>query len=678
MAIPDRIAKNRVNLDSNEPGRVDRDVVAPTNVRARQTDPSKTIDAMNRWVGVQAEQADKDREKALALAQAEGYRAAALNKVDEARLTDDSLEAKAYDKGVTELRTEAHGLRFLSQSREELQRAAAEPGFDFDTWREAKFEEFYEQSGITQNPDGLPIANRFVAQFEQNMQAQYSAIASRAKLAALNDSLADNLSEMLNAGVTKPAQLAQWRASRADGKGLEPHEVEDLMGSVILDKLASGDMNAYALAESAGLMKDHQWSSRFNEQKRSTETRLERERIDALEADAKRTMQVRQRLGTLADRGQLTIVQLAKLEENGEITPNERNWAWNQQLNADAKRLEDSRKAYEQSVADEHIDRLSRSGQEMILRETAGDPKTRRRVRDAMDQQYADGLTAALSDDPGMKEAGVHEMSRVIDQAQQNAMPLDYLKSTFDEADVGVPKRFERMGNLYRELVAQGRGDYLRNNISTTAYARMERFRFLVENGSSTQEAVSKIADSPVKIEDATQQANFNGRLIQDQAERLGKDMGVPPGLILPKLRQYAIEQYSFGAGGEAVTQASEMLKGKYVAVGGSVVPRHWFPENNPQEPEEFNTAWDDIKESVVIPKLREKYGDDIDDVELLPDPNVPGQFLMRLPGEAALIPDASVSSESVRRAYLTRKRDAAAAHHRANQEFAERELPPL
>lgn len=678
MTRPTREGKNQIDLSARHGRRVGLDVVAPTNVLARRDDPSRLVGALDRYAQMRlAEHANDAREQTLVDTE-EGYRASATGQVDEERMA----ESKAYTSGIEKHRQEAHGLRWINTARQDLERALKEdPNLDYQEWEQAQIQAFTE-TAQGQSSEGLALGNRFISQFQQNMRAAHSSAQAKLQVQQATTNLADNLLAFMENGLTTPEQLNQWKATRAAESGLEDDEVDQVVGTMLLERLAGGDTNALELAKSQGFMEKAEWSNRFTKQDQQTRDRLERQALEDRRRDLGTRMKVRQDIGTMVRQGQLTVTEIERRWSKGEWLEEDALYAERALQQYEEAALRDAQRGLDEAVRLQQLDAIYRGGRDTIALAVANGTVKQKDIEAYGNQQFAAATILAASSDPDEKAQGLERMKEVIDLSQKAAIPLHQIKVELGSSDVNMPDRLASDVERYRQLTAEGRGDFIRQNLDSASYARLEYLRRRIEAGQPVMDAIEHLKSAQVPIEEARQA--IRPLDLSDAAVKLSKDSGIRPGLARSLIQPLAVGFAMQGMDSVQATQAAiEEAQKSYFMMDGEPVPSAWIPKNDAGTPEltpdEFNKVWPEVKEEYLLPKLRERFGDSFVDVRLVPDRTRPGTFLLQDVNSFEFIREgnstASISLESLKKKALSlehakRERDAAAAQEKAEQDF--------
>jgi t-SNARE complex subunit (syntaxin) len=645
-----RTQKNDGVGEARDFGRVGIDVVAHTDVQARQTDPRAMLNALGSWERQLMQQGAENIAARNELSGQEGMRDATLNRVDEERMKDDA----AYSKGVAKNRTAARGYEWLAKSNVDLDAALKDdPNLDFEAWREGRLKEFLG-SADAEGTLAIEDQNRFVAQFEQTMRARYEAKHAQIKLQEQTTSFADAMSSLLRAtgGKLTPEQLATAEKQYGDeNAALDEDERADVFGTLLLQQLGTDkNLNAYELAKSRGLLDKADWADKFERQKEATTQLIEREREEAIRNDMDRYMRVTQDLNRKARNGELTMAYLSKLHQSGEATDAEVRSAWNTQLSYENQRYNTALKEREKAQHRAQLGAIALKGQAAIEVAIGTGVGTRKEFKALFDQQWALAQGALLSGEDPAEAKKAMEATMVI--AQQAAIMPDGAKNFFEKADVSTPA-FETHASLYREMKADGFADYFRNALSSAAYAKLERWDKFVAGGMSKAEATRKLASSVIPVEEAVKRtAQMQWRTITPAAKELSADLDVvTPAVVENMLATYVSGHIAAGlSDDEALEAAKQEFNDRIAVIDGFPVPRMWLASETGGAAEQLAESWPRYRDEVLMPELTKRYGTAIGELRLEPNLKKPGRFVVRPVGHSTVIkeweddaPDAEI-----------------------------------
>lgn len=622
--------RKRLNVgvgDSREFGRVGIDVVAPTNVRAAQTDTSSIERTLDGFAQLADQKADQRAEQLADLARFEAERDLALDRVDEERMAGET----AYAEGIASARAEAEGLRMVAGASADLDAALAEdPNISLEDFLGPRIEQYLGQFE-GEGPLGLKTKTAYARQLRQRLTEQYTS--RRAKLLdeEAKEGFANVLQAAFEAGGGKVTPEALDTLTKRHGDVLDEDERRDIIGSVLMNQLALGNTDAFDMANMRGYLNDAKWGPEFQKQREATLAKAERERLETMRNDIDRTLRVSSELTAKALSGSLTRAELVRGVNESRYLPEEAERAWNQQMAAARRRQEAAAKEANTAQRRAQLWETYRTGRDAVLNATVFEGAKRDDFQDIADYTFGNAWTLAASPDPAERQQGLQQTSQAIRMAHQAGLIPTQLKEAFNRTDTSAGPRFIEDAEKYRELTAMGMGDYIRTNINRNAAVKLERYRTLVETvGLSPEEATRKMADAAVPIEDAERIVN-SGRMtgdIYDAARRVADKLetGLSP-QITQFMRASVVSQLAAGVPqDEAIEAARRDFETNYTAIDGVPVRRDYVPA---ELAEEFNDAWPEYRDNVLMPALTKQYGEGIGQVYLRPHPRMPGQFLM-------------------------------------------------
>lgn len=647
MARQTFTGKNQPTGPARDFGRVGLEVVHPTDIQAPLRDTRPILQAIDEFKRTQIqprldEAVRKERDNAFQF----GARDAALGRADEEQMKAN----RYYAEGVQHNRVSTAGYEFIAQAQVELDRALREdPNLDFDQWAQTQRQAFVGMTNDGEAPLGelaVKAQNNFLQQFEQNARSSFESRKAKLLYEQANTEFANALTAGLN--LVPNGQLNQGHIDKltqrhnVDGI-IEPEVVENIVGTLLLQRLGTQqDLAAYEAAQAAGYLDKAEWSDKFQRQREATEAGLERDRQQAMRDDLRRSMQAAQELNGLVGSRQLTQAFLERGVQESRYTRDEAMRAWNAQLSGIRQDTERARRATEKD---------QQRQQALAMMGGSGGPGSRLRfqaalaasgieesdVEDALNYQWGQTFVGMASGDPEVRQQSKQNMEALIEQAQTVGLFPKGLRKAFDEADIGRPEDFRMTANMYREMEADGMGDFLRNQMSGQSYAKIRYFQRLVEQGGLTEEeAIRRMNDSAVPMDEAERRAARAYDLLEPLSARIAKEGGGGHFRVAVEknLTELTLANIMLGVPPEVAVRTAETQFGElYDMLEGMPFRKEWTAQRGEGGFDALKERWPDYRDGVLLPAVQEEFGEEVTDVRIAPQKGEPGRFMFMING---------------------------------------------
>lgn len=642
MARSDTTRKNAGIGEERDFGRVGLDVVHPTNVVAEQRNPNGIL----AFLGQANEMRQRERAERIAeaksLAREEGQRDASTGRVDETRMADDEI----YAEGVQANRAISSGIEMLSKSAEDLDLALKEdPNLDYEAWAQAWKRDYIGAQEATTTA-AVKEQNRILAQFDQVARSRFEAKRTELKIKEAETSVADGVLKLMSAAGNKltPEAFNAHTAALANNAGLDDDEAQRIVGSALLTELGTkNNLNAYELAKSRGLLESAEWAARFEKEREAAQGRIEAEQIEARRKDVEARLKADEWGLREAHAGRHTIANLTARVQRGELLQEEADRYWNTQLQVQQQRREEAARKLEAAQYQTNVAKFVNGGQEAVEFAIATKQIKRSDAQDYVDAQWAQAWAMTATDDPEVRKQGLEQMRSVLTTAQGAAIIPSAAKNILNEADLGNPQRFTRNASAYRDMVAAGMGDFIKNNVNSQAYAKLERWKRLVEDGGMTPiEATRQMNAGIVPPEEAEKRVSSVYRyLVNPAGQELAADKNIRvPGHVSGVLKNYMVAHVMAGEDeATALESAKRQFEDRFNVIDGFPVPKAWTQGPRGDNGEYLDEVWPTYRDEILLPSMRERYGDEFGDtVNLIPSPHHPGKFMVARPNSVDVL----------------------------------------
>ena len=632
MTRPTKTRKNEGVGEAKDFGRVDLNVVHPTDVSTYRPNIDGILGAMGQFREQVRTERDEKTKELFALSEEQGQLDQALNKVNEERMAGD----RAYSEGVMRGKVKAKGVDWLAESGARLKKAFdADPNMDIDQFMR---DEVQDTFGDATQDSKLAIRDKvaIINSANQNLRTQYGAMVAKKREEEALLTYGQLGLSLARAPTSDDGMLKQLRVSAAE-MGMGDDEARDANRRMFMALLESDNLRGYALAEKAELLDTPQAVAEFEAAKQNAEKRIETAKYQAQNADTAERMEVEDNYTNRIRTG--ARVTNAELMADTRLMPEERE-RFNRMQNAEDDRRRDeaissSNKALADQLKQRQLTDAWEKGPAAVQQLIAFGGAKKTEVQNFVDRQWAVFGGAVFAEDPQLRAQGVEGMKQLIRQTAGYGYTPAGFKHLFNASTSSTPAQLQKSAELYRELKAAGLRDSLSDMMDAGALARMEAIQAAVDLGGETmEEAVRVQAERVVSLEEAVRlssgYASANAR--EAQLAKLSKEMGVDARKGQLAADFLKAQQYHITTGVDAALaaeKAAETIKAKHVVVDGVIVPAGWFSASSR---EAFEEALPTYRKEVLLPALKERYGDHIEDVQLRPAPNTPGVFYLQDP----------------------------------------------
>lgn len=648
---PDNIRKNQgVGFVTSQASQ-GLNVVAPSFVQARQTDPSGVVNALNDYAdrkkheqaqlnAAQAREAARlaeiDRQDKEELTGAQARSDVTQGTVDQSRMTD-----RVYLQNAQMQEVENRFLKVSATAANELDVAMEEEGFDFNEWYQGTFNKGALDPS-TLSGKALAKQNGFHSQLLQQTSAHYE---SRKR--DLFDEKAEAGYEQLLRftvleGNRSPADLEAIEAKGA-GIGLTEAEISEKSAKAVYQAYkATGNPEYYKLAEKTGMLYSD-YGDNFIAQKRVNEEKAAAAAEAKRAQDAMQAVQDHIRWSTDATNGNLDLQEVVDAKNAGYITQAKVNSYATQQLNAMAAKTKEATTVAEKAAKEQAIvDSVSAefgNGADSIALYLAKYPEHRDDLTKYANKRHAIaiesvGQAAVMPKGPERDVAlgrATTNLTDVMHQAHAANMLPSFLDDTFSGISLGAPQRLKQLSASYEAMKAAGLGELIRDNIPVSSYMKLETFSDMAEI-MGEDEALRAMSLGSRKIEDVVKMVDGMAyRELREVTQKLNKkyDTG-DAGVIENAIYQVATVALMQGADPEKVPALAEKYFNEaFTVFEGRPIPRSHLAGAGVDE-ESFKTAVPTYVESVLLPEIQKIAG--IKSVTLHHMQGRPGYFSLKSP----------------------------------------------